>query len=198
MDEEEVKQASQELSPTMTRGARSWWRSEAETGVPFSRLLCCLRLASLEFEGGERRIEQELALTTRGRCCHTSSISSLSASCLFTATAFLEKNVRSLALLFLVREGKGSVRTPLVYMNSNTKAEQSPLHGVRLSLTSEVSWMLAGCWERTEEGRENYIINKEHLGDSIQRAHKLRGLRLCVYTGTHIIYIQGVHTIRKH
>lgn len=93
----------QAQSPTITRGAKSWQSSAAETGPPLSWLFCCLRLASLELEGGERRIEAPVAVTTNGTsCCCWSSMPSCSASCRLTAMALSAKNVRSLALLVLM------------------------------------------------------------------------------------------------
>lgn len=92
----------QAQSPTITRGAKSWRSSAAETGPPLGWLLRCLRLASLELEGGERRREEPVAVTTNGiSCCCCSSIPSCSASCRFTAMALSENNVRSRALLVL-------------------------------------------------------------------------------------------------
>lgn len=94
---------SQAQSPIRTRGARSWLSSVADTGAPFMALLLCLRLASLELDGGERRMEHAPAVTTWGDAssCRWASRSSCSASCRFTAIACPAKNVRSLALLFL-------------------------------------------------------------------------------------------------
>ncbi len=98
----EPSSTDQAQSPTMTSGARSCLSSEADTGAPFSRLLLCLRLASLELEGGERRMDVAPAVTTWGVSCSCcSSRSSCSASCRFMATALPAKNVRSLVLLFL-------------------------------------------------------------------------------------------------
>lgn len=84
-------------SPTMTSGANSWCSSVADTGPLFSRLALCLFLASLDWEGGERRMEHEVAVMRIG----CSSSSWCWASWRFTAIASAVKNVRSLALLFL-------------------------------------------------------------------------------------------------
>lgn len=93
----------QAQSPTITRGAKSWRSSAAETGPPVGWLPRCLRLASLELEGGKSLIEEPVAVTTNGTsCCCWSSMPSCSASCLFTAMALSAKNVRSLVLLDLM------------------------------------------------------------------------------------------------
>lgn len=101
----------QAQSPTITRGAKSWRSSAAETGPPLGWLFCCLRLASLEMEGGERCIEEPVAVTTNGTsCCCWSSMPSCSASCRFTAMALSAKNVRSLALLVLMGKTRNKKR----------------------------------------------------------------------------------------
>lgn len=100
----------QAQSPTTTRGASSLRNSAAETGPPLGWLLRCLRLASLELEGGESCIEVPVAVTTNGTsCCCWSSMPSCSASCRFTAMALSAKNVKSLALLVLEDRKKNSM-----------------------------------------------------------------------------------------
>lgn len=89
----------QAQSPMMTRGARSWRSSAAETGPVLGWLPLCLRLASLELDGGKRCMEELLAVMTSGASCSCcSSIPSCSASCRFMAMAWPAKKVRSRAL----------------------------------------------------------------------------------------------------
>ena len=104
----------QAQSPTITRGARSWRSSAAETGP---RLGCCRRRASLELEERERRIEEPVVVITNGTsCCCWSSMSSCSASCRFTAMALSAKNVRSLELLDLRDKIKNRLNTKFKYL----------------------------------------------------------------------------------
>lgn len=93
----------QAQSPTITSGARSWRSSEAHTGPRCWLPAVFRRQASLDLEGGDSSMEPELLERRWGEessfssCC-CSSLSSLSASCRFIATACPAKNVRSWAL----------------------------------------------------------------------------------------------------
>lgn len=84
-------------SPTRTKGATRCWFA----ATPLVMLLFCLRLASLDSEGGDSCIEHEVALMMIGRASSFSSSSSCCISWRLTAMASAAKEVSSLALLFL-------------------------------------------------------------------------------------------------
>lgn len=90
----------QAQSPTITSGLRSWRSSAAHTAPRCWLPAVFLRWASLDLEEGANSMEPELEERRSGEessfssCC-CSSLSSLSASCRFMATACPAKNVRS-------------------------------------------------------------------------------------------------------